>query len=702
MVEAADVKKVLYITMSNLGDAVMGLPAFDLLRRECHNAKITVVAGPRTKCVFEDHPDVDELIVYDKHAPLRQKIGLLFKLRKMGFDCVVDLRDTFYRWGVSAKYKNPPLIVFPDWVVHKSRKHLYKALVALNGKPVDADGFFEKTGSRRNPSFITPGDHAYIDDLLKNNNVLKDEELVLVVPGSRSSLKQWHKEGFAQVISEIRKKYGYKVVVIGDAGESSLANEIINISGSDAIDLCGKTDFGQLCGLIQRSKLVIGNDSGVLQIANYLDRLVVGIYGPSDHKEYGPWSNRGIAVRKNVLCAPCGKAHCGHGNECIKTVTPYDVLLAVRLVLEGQAANICENRYKRILVVRTDRIGDVLISTPVIKALRDGYPASYIAMMVSAYTKDLVEGNPYLDRVIVFDKDKKHKGLFATMGFSRMLKDLEFDIAIILHPTVRIHLICFLAGIRERIGYDRKAPYFLTTAIKHTKQYGKRHEIEYNFDLLKSLGISEANKELYMPIKARSEGIVDEVLKEAGVALQDRLVAIHPASSCLSRRWPLSKFAELIDRLAISFRVKVLIVSDAIHGDISKDLASLSKTGPIDLSGRFNLSELASLFKRCSLVISNDSGPVHMAVAVKTPVISIFGRNQPGLGPVRWRPLGDTDVFLHKKTDCAPCLAHDCVNNFKCLEAISVDEVLACASRLLNRSQQEIRVAEQQTTRRIG
>ncbi|PIZ83933.1 MAG: lipopolysaccharide heptosyltransferase II [Candidatus Omnitrophica bacterium CG_4_10_14_0_2_um_filter_44_9] len=688
MVEKAEVKKILYITMSNLGDAMMGLPAFDLLRREYPLAKITVIAGPRTKCVFEYHPEVDELIVFDKHAPLRQKIGLFFKLRRAGFDCVVDLRNTFYRFGVSAKYKNPAFNIFPAWIVHSSQKHLYKAFTAIKGLSVDEEAFIE-VSSRRNPSFIAPGDHVYIEELLKNNNVSKDEELALVAPGARSSLKRWHKEGYAQVISEIRKKYGYKVVVIGDAGEAAMVNEIIGASGSDAINLCGKMDFGQLCSLIQRSKLVICNDSGVLHIASYLDRFVVGIYGPSDHKEFGPWSKRCIAVRKNILCSPCGKATCRYDEECIKTVTPYDVLLAVRLVLEGRGANVHENRYKRILVVRTDRIGDVLISTPVVKALRDNYPMSYIAIMVSLYTKDLVEGNPYLDSVIILDKDKKHKGLFATLGLSRSLKNMKFDVAIILHPTVRVHLICFLAGIKERIGYDRKAPYFLTTVIKHTKQYGARHESEYNFDLLKPLGILEVNKELYMPIKAYSENLVREVLKDAGVTPRDRLVVIHPASSCLSRRWPISRFAQLIDRLAMSFRVKVLIVSDSIHSDISKELVSLSKTRPIDMSGRFDLSGLASLFKRCALVISNDSGPVHMAVAVKTPVISIFGRNQPGLGPARWRPLGVTDIFLHKNTDCSPCLAQDCVNNFKCLEAISVDEVFACAGRLLNRSQQK-------------
>ena len=125
MVELLEVKKVLYITMSNLGDAIMALPAFDFLRRCCPQAKITVVAGPRTKCIFENHPDASELIIFDKQASLRQKIDLFFKLKRGSFDVVVDLRDTFYRWGVKACYKNPARLSYPSWVTHASQKHLF-------------------------------------------------------------------------------------------------------------------------------------------------------------------------------------------------------------------------------------------------------------------------------------------------------------------------------------------------------------------------------------------------------------------------------------------------------------------------------------------------------------------------------------------------------------------------------------------------
>lgn len=682
MAQSAEIKKILYITMSNLGDALMGLPAFDFLRRECPLAKITVVAGPRTKCVFENHPDVHELIVYDKHAPLRQKIDLFLRLKKEEFDVIVDLRDTFYRWALRAKYKNPAWQAYPSWTAHSSQKHLLKAVYCIRGPHVQEEEFLE-LNNRRNPSFISAQDQAVIKEMLEKKNISGDDEFVLIAPGARSDLKKWHKEGYADVVKEIRQRYGYRVVMVGDTHDQALLEEIITASGEEVVTSTQRLSFGQLCSLVLRSKLVICNDSGVLHIGSYLEKPVVGIYGPSDYKEYGPWSKRGIAVRKNVLCAPCCKAHCRYDRECIKTITPYDVMLAVRLILEGDEGKVRESKYKRILVVRTDRIGDVLISTPVIKVLRDHYPMSYIAMMVTPYTKDLVDGNPYLDEVIIFDKDKRDRGLLATIAFSKKLKKRGFDVVIILHPTVRIHLVCFLAGIKERIGYDRKAPYFLTATIRHTKQEGLRHEVEYNFDLLKSLGIDEVDRQLYMPIKKSSEQFVEELLKETGIASHDKIVAVNPAASCISRRWPVQKFSQVIDRLGALYRVKVLLVADSIHCSICEELLKLTTYKPINLSGRLNLSQLASLFERCALVISNDSGPVHLSVAVGTPVISIFGRNQPGLSPQRWGPLGKSDVALHKKTECSPCLAHNCIHHFKCLEAITVEEVLSYADRIL-------------------
>lgn len=683
MVVKPRVKKILYITLSNLGDALMALPAFDFLKRECPEARITVVAGPRTKCIFENHPDADSLIVFNKHAGLREKIKLFYQLKRAGFDLIVDLKNTFYSWGIKAPYKNPCIVFYPSWARHNSRKYLFLAVSALKGAGIDEEEFLAYY-EKRNPSFISCEDANYIQRLLMEHGIWSRHDIAVVVPGARSRLKQWDPQGFVEVIRRLKSQHGFDVALAGLADEVKLNQEIACLSGAGIIDLTGKTNFGQLCSLILAAELVVCNDSGVLHIGSYLDKPVVGIYGPTNCVKYGPWSHQSMAVRKNILCAPCGQARCHNQIECLRAITPSDVMAAVRFVLEGFRHRHDYDRYRRILIVRTDRLGDVLISTPVIKALRKHYPSSHIAMMTSPFTKEIVDGNPFLDEVIVLDKDGRDQGLFATLKFVAGLKKKKFDLAIILHPTLRTHLICFLSDIKERIGYDRKAPYFLTKILPHDKQQGLKHEVEYNFDLLKPLGIEEADRQLYMPIKKSSEVFVENILKESGMTSGDRIIAVNPAASCVSKRWPVARFAELVDRLTASCHVKIVLVADVAHQEICRQLMSMARCKPLDLSGKFSLSQLASLFRRCALVISNDSGPVHLAVAVGTPVISIFGRNQPGLGPLRWGPLGESDVVMHKKTDCLVCLAHDCLNHFKCLEAISVEEVVEHAQRLLH------------------
>ncbi len=683
MVEAPqDVKKVLYITMSNLGDVLMALPAFDFLRRTFRRARITVIAGTRTKVLFETHPDVDRLIVYDKRSSLGAKRALFRELQAEGFDVVIDLKNSFYRWGLRARYKNPAWVRMPSWIVHSRHEHLYKTVLAVGGRGISKEEFLA-LDARRNPSFIRAADHGYVDGLLAGRGIAKADTFVLVAPGARSDLKKWDISGYAQVIRELPAAVKLPVVVIGDRGDRTVIEGVVRDAGAGVVALIDQTDFSQLAALVQRARFIICNDSGVLHLGSYLGVPVIGIYGPSNERRYGPWSAESLVVRKHVACAPCEKAHCARGRVCIKTIRPYDVLLAVRVLMQGQAERVRRTPLKRILLARTDRIGDVLLATPAIKALRTHYPTSYIAMLVSPTTRQIVEGNPYLDEVIVMDKRGRHRGFLATWRLAQVLRRKDFDVAVVLHPTVRVHLLCFLAGIRERIGYDRKAPYFLTRSVPHKKQEGRKHELEYNFDLLEPLGITTVEREITMPIRMDAERAVELRLKEADVGPHVSVVAINPAASDLSRRWPTEKFAALIDRLGQLPGVRVVVVAEAAHRAVTQELVSMIHVRAVDFTGAFDLSQLASLFKRCRLVVSNDSGPVHLAVAVHTPVIAIFGRNQAGLSPERWRPLGPRDVVVHKKMECNPCLAHACVRGFQCLEAISVEEIFRHAQRLL-------------------
>jgi lipopolysaccharide heptosyltransferase II len=333
--------------------------------------------------------------------------------------------------------------------------------------------------------------------------------------------------------------------------------------------------------------------------------------------------------------------------------------------------------------VRTDRIGDVLLSTPVIKALRESHPNAYIAMMVSPYAKDIVAGNPYLDELIIYDKDKKHRSWISSLKFALKLKQKRFDLAIILHPTNRVHLITFFAGITRRVGYDFKMGFLLTDRIKHTKQLGQKHELEYNLDLLRYLGIEPKEKNLFMPISPESEQWLEELFKDEGIKEKDKLLALHPGASCPSKIWPNERFAEVGDRLTEKYGFRVLIVAGPKDTTLAQKVIKNMRHPAINLAGKTSVSQLASTLKRCRLFISNDSGPVHIASALGVPVISIFGRNQKGLSPRRWGPLGKKDKVIHKETDCIECLAHNCTRGFRCLAAITVDDVLNAADSIL-------------------
>ncbi len=341
---------------------------------------------------------------------------------------------------------------------------------------------------------------------------------------------------------------------------------------------------------------------------------------------------------------------------------------------------------KRILMIRTDRIGDVVLSTPAIKALRDAYPQSHIAFMVRPYARDIVEGNPYLDEVIMYDKYGAQRGFLSAILFGLRLRKKKFDTAIILHPTNRAHILAFVAGIPNRIGFGRKLPFLLTRALNDKKFLGQKHELEYTLEILKNIGIEAHDKTLYVPVKDDSRRSVSLKLAEKGAGDSDLLIGVHPGASCPSKRWPLERFAALIDRLKTDYSARIVLISAPEEANCVAELKKIIKSEVIDLSGQTPIRELTALLKRCALFISNDSGPVHIATAVGTPSVVIFGRKQPGLSPKRWGPTGKNDIALHKDVDCEVCLAHDCKIGFKCLRAISVDEVFDAVKRSLQKN----------------
>lgn len=674
--------KLLFITLTNIGDCILTLPALDELRQALPSACVSVICSERAKELFENNPHIENVIVYDKRAPIGEQARLFLRLARSRFDIIVDLRNTFMSFLLPARHKIPLFLNIPKFLTHKKDVHIFKARAALSGIKIK-----KHAGRKETTLFIPPREKKHIKEILFKNNINFSDRVVVVAPGARSHVKRWTKDKFIEVLNVLAGNHAVKIILVGDKDDEAVSGYIEKNCRYPLLNLTGQTTLLGLARVLSVATVLIANDSAILHLASYLNIPVVAVFGPTDDTKYSPWADNFRVVKKEIFCRPCAKAQCRFGTlECMQVIRPQDVLNKVRGILgpaAGSSRHSGHSEFKRILIVRTDRVGDVLLSTPAIKALRDAYPDAYIAMMVSPYAKDIVEGNPYLDRVIVYDKDAKHKSWQRTFRFSRKLSKLKFDVALVLHPTNRAHIVSFLAGIPRRIGYNRKMGFLLTLRILHTKHLGEKHESEYNLDLLKCIGVNSKAGDLYMPISEASQEWTDILFREEGIRNSDMLLAIHPGASCPSKIWPNIRFAEAADVLSKKYGFKVLLVSGAKDKHLADQVAKHMHVPVINLAGRTSLGQLASILKRCRLFISNDSGPVHIATAVGTPVISIFGRNQKGLGPKRWGPCGKYDKYLHKEVGCIECLAHRCNKEFLCLKAIEVEDVVSAADSIL-------------------
>lgn len=335
---------------------------------------------------------------------------------------------------------------------------------------------------------------------------------------------------------------------------------------------------------------------------------------------------------------------------------------------------------KKILIVRTDRIGDVILSTPTIKNIRVYFPDAHIAFMCNPQTRDIIEGNPYVDEVIVYDKKRTHKSLWASIRFALRLRKKNFDWVFILHPTNRVHIITFFAGIPVRIGWDKKMGWLLTKRVCHTKQQGLKHELEYTLDMLRVMDIPVMDKLMYFPLRDSTERDIKALLAQKRLQ-EKKFIVMHPSASCPSKQWPQEYFSELIRLLRDKTSLDIVIITAESEKQNAEHI--IKENDLVDLRGLLDISALGSLLKRAALLISNDSGPVHVACALNTPVIAIFGRSDPGLSPRRWRPLGENAFYFHKYVDCPECLAHNCTKGFLCLKEIRPREVFERALAIL-------------------
>ncbi|MFC1804527.1 glycosyltransferase family 9 protein [Candidatus Omnitrophota bacterium] len=298
---------------------------------------------------------------------------------------------------------------------------------------------------------------------------------------------------------------------------------------------------------------------------------------------------------------------------------------------------------KNILVVRNDRFGEFLLNIPALRALRENFPKARIIAAVDPYVMGLAERVPFIDQVIGWGT--RGNGFFAKIGLIRVLQKIRPDIAVILNPSKELNLATFSAGIPVRVGYDRKWGFLLNRKIKDRKHLGEKHEVEYNLELVSLLGAATEDSSLLISIE---DTLIDDLLKSFNISGQAGLVALHPWTSDPAKQWPQERFRELAGRLSGVDDLKLLIIGGREAKSESLQVYSSLAPGVVDLTGRTSLVQSAALLKRCRLLISGDSGPVHLACAVNTPVIALFGGDIPAKASKRWGPWGEGNCVIEK------------------------------------------------------
>ncbi len=308
-------------------------------------------------------------------------------------------------------------------------------------------------------------------------------------------------------------------------------------------------------------------------------------------------------------------------------------------------------KIQRIAIIRTDRIGEVLLSTPVAEALYKRFPGAKIDFVTSSYSSDIVSGRPDIDKVIIFDTFSKRLPIWSAVNLANKLKTGDFDMAIILNPHKVLHLGCFLAGIPIRVGFNRKWPFLLTHKIDDNRDSAGMHEVEYNLELLRIIDIYTDKISPSMPITSESSLYVDGILNQAGIKSGNKIVAIHPGSSNTKKQWGIGNFKKIAEVLSETDKIDIVVIGDRSEKHLGAEIVSGRSKNVYDMTGLFTIKQLAAFLKRADLLITNDNGPMHIAAAVGTKVVAIFNKSVPGSNPVRWGPYGEGHTIFYNPLD---------------------------------------------------
>ncbi len=335
----------------------------------------------------------------------------------------------------------------------------------------------------------------------------------------------------------------------------------------------------------------------------------------------------------------------------------------------------------KIVVFNVNWIGDVIFSTPVFRTLKENFKNCYVGCILPKRCAELLKYSPFVDEILEFNERAEHKSLLSKVKFIKEIKRKKYDLAILLHRSFTRGLICYLAGIKKRVGIiTKKRAFILTHKIPPPLQ--TLHKQDYYLYILEKLGLKVNKRECEVFISDKDKEKVSKILKENNIK-DEILIGLHLGANWEPKRWPLEYFKELIDFFYAHLKkIKIFITGAQSDSKLAEKLISDSKFPLINLVGKTSLLELAALYQNLDLVISGDSGPLHLAASQNTKYIGLYGPTWPQTTGVRAKAKG---VIIFKDVGCkVPCYQEVCKRNHICMRSIKPYEVFEKALFLLD------------------
>jgi predicted lipopolysaccharide heptosyltransferase III len=345
------------------------------------------------------------------------------------------------------------------------------------------------------------------------------------------------------------------------------------------------------------------------------------------------------------------------------------------------------NEEKRILVIKLRYIGDTVLTTPLLKVLKSGVPGSRIDVLVYDDSQEVLVGNPFVDRVWTLNHARARKSLWYSLTFMGRLRGQGYHTVVDLTNNDRSSLFTFFTGAPMRIGFVSGR--WFRTRICYTEVIdsllGQGHAVDHHLKVAELLGLPAEDRHPHIQVSVEAQKRVEAKLIEMGFDWNQPFVLIYPGARRWYKRWPPEQFSALADRISHHFQMSAVFCGGKEDVAISESIRGQMVSEALDVTGRLSLSEFAALIQRAACLVGNDAAPIHIATAVKTPTISLFG-------PTDWRvwaPRRELDRVIAAEFPCMPC-GHskpDChLGENYCMSTIDLEDVWNALQDSLSRS----------------